>query len=668
MEVLGFVWLVAGIFVAAGVVVGGVGGFGSSTGSRVGDALRRVMTWLQRSGGRRSRGVDLEGLIVTRHEPSSGDMQGRERPEVGRLEEPQNGYAYGERESFRPDDEQKSPATDDDAARTNSSSSDEAMARIRAGRTSRERGELESLNQPAAFALRLDGEGWQGNALRRGRTARLSFGDAIAASETFLRFHGAKFAAEISRPEAELTLLLRADAGIAVRSRVGLAQFREGRLCDAVHFDLDVAADAPERVALSLQFFGATTLLYSVPFALPIADLHAADLPSLRLPELDLDATDAQLADKALGPQLLLSLSLRQDRLELTLTEYHEGVASVTLAATTTLTAPGLQTLLDRVQAELGPDYFAAASWDSADPQPAHLQACVARAASAGSLLHRELAKAGAELLLARIDEKPDGTRLTVASADVLLPLELLYPYEYSPRWPQSQREAHPPRADRFWGARLALEVLHGDGRGIELKRRHRRAQPRVSLNIGPDIRNADVLRIHEDLRTSLQQAGVATAQSADCDAMREVLLLARSDAAVIYVYCHGSGAQPQRGAVEALQLDFDCEINPDAVVGDRRYPHAPVLILNACHSGQTSPLLFTNFLSAFRGQDALGIIATSFYVPQVFGAKFGAELVQACLERSLPLAENVRRLRQRYARAGNPAPLFYSVQCQLDP
>ncbi|MBL8299101.1 MAG: hypothetical protein JNN30_12250 [Rhodanobacteraceae bacterium] len=606
-----FLGLFVGCFVAAGALLGrGLG-------------LRELLKWLRRRGWRR-RGVDVGEVVLTHY----------------KVKEPNPGYEIAVRSG-------------DD------------------GQSGLEGLSEQSQDSPEPqFTLRFGGEGWRGGALRRGLRARLIFSD-LADPKAYARFSGSKFAAVNKTPEAQLTLVLHGGAGVTVNQPVQLAQFVDGQLQQEVAFDLDVAASGYDHANLTLQFFAATALLYGLTLPVPVADALAPDLPPADPPPLiDLDAGGAQQADKVLPErQLLLYLSLSAEGLVITLGEFHHGVAdALSSACVRTLTQSSLQALLDRLQSELGADFFEAESWDSANPQPVHLAACLERAASAGSLLYEELSLGDeARQLLARINAQPDGTRLTVSTAGVTLPLELMYPYEFDKRWPTNLRERALDVRD-FWGARFAIEVLHADGRGRELKQRHRDAAPRVSLNIDTQIGGEGVARIHQALSSSLQQLGVGVVPAMDCEAMKRVLLAAQTDAVVIYVYCHGAGASPQRGASESLMLDFDCEINPGAIHSRSRYLSAPILILNACNSGTTSPVLSGGFLQAFRRQDALGMIATSFYVPMVFGAKFGAELVQACLDRTRPLAENVRRLRATYAQEGNPAPLFYSVQCQLEP
>ncbi|KFB68784.1 MAG: hypothetical protein CAPSK01_001639 [Candidatus Accumulibacter vicinus] len=173
----------------------------------------------------------------------------------------------------------------------------------------------------------------------------------------------------------------------------------------------------------------------------------------------------------------------------------------------------------------------------------------------------------------------------------------------------------------------------------------------------------------HEGLAASLRAQGSGVEVKADGQGMREVIVRARTDATLIYVFCHGSSppsaAAPQP---ETLQLDRDCAVSVEQIDEQRVYPNAPLVFLNACSAGACSPLSFTGFLKAFRRKQALGLIAPSFAVPTGFAARFGADVVDACFHSpGRSLAGLLLGFRQQHVRRGNPLPLLYAVQCQLD-
>jgi hypothetical protein len=521
------------------------------------------------------------------------------------------------------------------------------------------------------YHLLFDGEGWQEGALRRGRSARLLFSDIAGAAGSQVATLLGERLDDTARQNARLVILVTPPPGLIFRSDGGTARFVDGRLAGDVIFDFDVAVDCPDRVDIGIEFYGASRL-YGVTLPVAVSDVGKAAIP---IPDavpgrtIQLDAGDATSQET-----VLLKLGLGVDGLQLLLLHAKAGAAVqyTCEARLPKLDAAAIQTLLNSVGSELGADFFDGASWRDAAPAEADLAQCRERVASAGSILHRALTQSPeAKTLFAYLDGLPEGTRIVVATPGLVLPLELAYPPGYSKNWPTAQKQLAPPVLEKFWGMRFALEIVHsgeGDYRGLQAT--HHRAKRAVILNLDKGIAGADLgpLDIHRNLKTRLDGLGISCSVADDCDAMREVLLGGRGAASVIYVYCHGAGAAPGTGESESLRLDADCAVTPFDAVPESRHSAAPVVVLNACQTGNTSPLLFTGFLDMFRKQGALGVIATSFYIPIVFGAEFGARLVEACITHKVPLGERVRRLRRDYARGGNPVPLFYSVQCQLDP
>ena len=463
---------------------------------------------------------------------------------------------------------------------------------------------------------------------------------------------------------------------------MAVAKFAGGSLVQEVAFDLEVQDNSAAVVDLHVDFFAGRTLLYGLPISIAIwsAEVKQPDRGDEGVPPrpvmVDLDATDAEGG----GPGILLSLSVGIDGLSMTLIQSASGGAADTLltARHPELTAPALQALLDQIRNELGSDFFNPSVWTLADPgqqdwlNDPDLLGCCERVASAGSLLYQAICRSEqCRSILEYINTKPPGTRLTILTSDISLPLELVYPVQFSKFSPASERKAHPVAPEHFWGIRFALETLQSGQREYQaMRRQHWLAPPEVSFNLNSTIttdQSPGPMAMHVSFAEKLRSKGVQCSLQDDCESMRETLLASASTAVVIYVYCHGAGATPNVGATELLQLDYNCSVRPTDIVPGRQFASAPVIILNACLAGSTSPLLFTGFLKAFRTQGALGIIATTFYVPIQFGAAFGATLVESCLSDDAPLSEQLRALRQAKAEMGNLAPLFYSVQCQLD-
>jgi hypothetical protein len=533
-----------------------------------------------------------------------------------------------------------------------------------------------------SFNFRFEGAGHVDGALLRNTPIRMVFSDRLAAA-AHTAFTGRKFADVLSKENASLTLVLSTPTGVELTGpQVAVAKFAAGSLVQEVAFDLEVKDNSAAVVDLHVDFFAGRTLLYGLPISIAVRSSEVTQpdrgdgAVPLRPVMVDLDAADAEGG----GPGILLSLSVGIDGLSMTLIQSASGGAADTLLTGRhpEMTAAALQALLDQIRNELGSDFFNPPVWKLSDPgqkdwrTDPDLLGCCERVASAGSILYQAICRSEqCRSILEYINTKPAGTRLTVVTTDASLPLEIVYPIQFSKFSPASERKAHPVAPEHFWGVRFALETLQsGPGDYGAMRRRHWLAPPEVSFNLNSAIttdHSPGPMAMHESFAMKLKDTGVQCSLQDDCDSMRETLLASASTAGVIYVYCHGAGAIPGVGATELLQLDYNCFVRPNDIVPGKKFANAPVVILNACLAGSTSPLLFTGFLKAFRAQGALGIVATTFYVPILFGAAFGTTLVESCLRDDAPLSEQLRALRQAKAEMGNLAPLFYSVQCQLD-
>lgn len=529
--------------------------------------------------------------------------------------------------------------------------------------------------------FRFEGPGHVDGALLRNTPIQLVFSDRLSVA-THTAFSGKMLADVISKESGSLTLVLTPPTGVELKgAQVLVAKFAAGSLVKEVAFDIEVKNTSAAVVDLHIDFFAAGTLLYGLPISIAVSSsevgLTDRDAEGVRPKPImvDLDVADAEGGT----PGLLLSMSVGIDGLSMTLIQNAGGAVDALLTGRhPELTAPALQTLLDQIRNELGSDFFNPSVWTSADPGhhdwmgDSDLLGCCERVASAGSLLYQAICRSDqCRSIFEYINTRDTGTRLTVASSDISLPLELIYPRKFSKFSPVSERNSNPVAPQNFWGVRFALETLQsGPGDYRDMRKRHWLALPEVSFNLNSTIttiQSPGPMAIHRSFAERLQKDGVQCSLKEDCESMRKTLLTSASTAGVIYVYCHGAGAMPGAGASELLQLDYNCAVRPMDIVPGNQFASAPVIILNACLAGSTSPLMFTGFLKAFRAQGALGVIATTFYVPILFGATFGATLIESCLTEGPPLSEKLRRLRQAKAANGNLAPLFYSVQCQLD-
>lgn len=542
------------------------------------------------------------------------------------------------------------------------------------------------------FHFRFEGDACCGRNLVRDRKVRLVFAQGVATTlRKSVSFSGRKFL-PLHDGDAQLAIVIWPGGGLsAIGPTVSIACFRGGLLLNEPVFDLFVTADCPDEVSITAEFFIGGTRLYGLTFSTCVvstADSSKIETESLQHIVVDLDVANSVDVFSAATTRsacagegdLLLTLDLLPSGLLMSLvhTTAEAGMVPVGNAINTELDKSSVQTLLAQIRAELGETFYSSDVWSRSilaplsTPEVEDVADCFGRVASAGSILNRALRSKNVDVarLFDYIEAQPPGTRLTIATSKVFLPFEILYPHHFTLDLPPDERGGRSVMHGDFWGTKFGLEVSFPNaGNYMALVRAHRRAPRKVSLNLNGTITgigSPTPMEIHGKLERDLKARGVDCDSSSQCDQMKNILLGAGTEASVVYVYCHGSAADPFAGSLEELQLnDSRCIVRPTAIGGDQ-YTSAPIVFLNACYSGATSPMFFTGFLQSFRDKGALGLIATSFPVPVMFGAQFGADVVTECILGSGSIGERVRRLRRFHADEGNPVPLFYSVQCQL--
>jgi len=136
----------------------------------------------------------------------------------------------------------------------------------------------------------------------------------------------------------------------------------------------------------------------------------------------------------------------------------------------------------------------------------------------------------------------------------------------------------------------------------------------------------------------------------------------------MIYILCHGQNDKPlDPSQSEKLEIDEKEFIEPKDIYVPYKYSSGPIVFLNSCSSGASSPLAFSTFLSEFRKKQALGLIATSFPVPIAFGSAFGQALIREYVKDGKPIGQALLLLRRQQLNNSNPIGLFYTLQCPAD-
>jgi predicted acylesterase/phospholipase RssA len=291
--------------------------------------------------------------------------------------------------------------------------------------------------------------------------------------------------------------------------------------------------------------------------------------------------------------------------------------------------------------------------------QKSAAQECTKLAIAVGAKLYRVFSADPAfKEVLDRIEELPDGSKITIMTDTTVFPWELLYPLKRNDRLPPRNYEP-----EKFWGRRFLFESLL-----LPTEKAHKppklMQQPgKLHVTIGVNSKiDADwtdrpllPVALHKEyFNASLSGRGTYFEQH---DEIMQML----SDAhptSMIYFFCHG--------AEDQLQFGHPSKACTSAEVMGPSYPGWPIVFLNACSAGNISPLSFLSFRTEFRERKAVGLIAPSFPIPTLFAALFAKTFLQRYAERQ-PIGRILFNLRRELLAKENPLGLWYSLQAPLD-
>lgn len=107
----------------------------------------------------------------------------------------------------------------------------------------------------------------------------------------------------------------------------------------------------------------------------------------------------------------------------------------------------------------------------------------------------------------------------------------------------------------------------------------------------------------------------------------------------------------------ESFPIDLDALENYEVALDN-----SPLVILNACGTGNLNPQYASNFTTMFLRQGAIGVVATECILPDDFAAQFTKELYQRFLKGD-QLGECLLETRRHFLeKHNNPAALLYSM------
>ncbi|MCX5582175.1 hypothetical protein OHA91_09380 [Streptomyces erythrochromogenes] len=148
----------------------------------------------------------------------------------------------------------------------------------------------------------------------------------------------------------------------------------------------------------------------------------------------------------------------------------------------------------------------------------------------------------------------------------------------------------------------------------------------------------------------------------------------------LMYFYCHGEYVRQGDRTWQALRLSDPMPI--DASIVDRyrkRHTEAnardgalclfhPMVLLNVCFAGAPATAGYAGIAAALVKHGAVGVLAPSIAMPQVFGAEFALQFLTRYAVQGLPagraVLETVRWFATTYR---NPLALTYGLVCGMD-
>ena len=154
-----------------------------------------------------------------------------------------------------------------------------------------------------------------------------------------------------------------------------------------------------------------------------------------------------------------------------------------------------------------------------------------------------------------------------------------------------------------------------------------------------------------------------------------EVLQALKGDTSeqILYFYCHAASAgldDPEGPDAASLKLT-DGEITLGDLSLDAptrvRLRGSPLVFINACESGDLSPMFYDGFVPYFMAKGARGVVGTECKTPALFAAVWAQRFFERFLDGE-PLGEVFLTLRQEFLREHrNPLGLLYAVHCSGD-
>lgn len=267
--------------------------------------------------------------------------------------------------------------------------------------------------------------------------------------------------------------------------------------------------------------------------------------------------------------------------------------------------------------------------------------------------------------MLKDIDSLPLESRLAVLTNSVFIPWELIYP---------ENPELLQVKPALFWGARYLIQATQLGASAAAEKREHQNAAIGASLWVNPAIDKDFIANgltpaaSHHDWAIKALKPLAIPWDESDPKIARTRLIKPKQGEVYkwIYVFCHGRSS----GVSQEVDLGSvpPAPITPNTLLNTPPFVGRPIIFLNACSSGATSPLALVDFYTAFRdSKKALGLVGTSFPVPTTTAAAIGQEVSRLYLSGRHDLASALFAVRRDLIDRRIPIGLFYTLHAPGD-
>ena len=531
------------------------------------------------------------------------------------------------------------------------------------------------------FYFATEGEGVRGNQVKLGAEFDLVFNYGVAGARLAV-LEGEKLDALLEAEKAELSIVI-IPRGFTLKDSkwIQTATFINGAIDKKVVFHLKAANQSVEDAGINVIFETRGAVLYE--FFIPMhlsAVLEADGDTGFEPPNFELDELTAVRDRQQRTASILIFADGDKLNISFNNLETEESFPVVTK----TVTRSSLADLLGatREYLEPVPNHTIWNVLDDPLSEPTDdgaklaFNECLERVATAGWELYKGLS-ADSEFakVLEAVEKLGSGSTVSIKTDCAFLPWEILNPSPFNWNDPAEIKVKRPVQPQNFWGNRFLIEcLLAGEKQSYKTPAAiHQNTPAYISMNVfrtvdeGLEDKKFKPGQSHEDLCVELAP-DVRTELHRNGKEIRKVFVDENYGPTMIYLACHGQNDKPLDPAQrEKLEIDVKDFVAPNDVYVDYKYPAAPIIFLNSCSSGASSPLAFSTFLSEFRKKNALGLVGTSFPVPITFGSAFGQALIRQYLKNHEPIGHALLELRRGQLAHGNPIGLFYTLQCPID-